>query len=100
MQRFKVFAAANGWSPRSDIYKEQRKIFITEAVRQSFRRNFGTDASSLAAWRAICIVVNVGVDVTTLPTVAACKQVCRFNLWIFTERISNIEIIDSRGSLC
>jgi len=79
MQLFTLFAASNGWSPKSKIYKQQRKIFISEAVRQSFRRNFGIDASSLAAWRSICSVVDVGVDVSTLTTVAACKQVCRFN---------------------
>lgn len=76
LDRFQLLAQTNNWDPDSDIYWDNRRQFIVDAIRDGFRRHFGTDETDVAAWRSICAVVEVKQDLETLQTVADCKKVC------------------------
>lgn len=81
LDNFKRLAIQEGWSKKSQTYKEQRRVFLAEAVEDAFLDNFGVNVSSLQAWQSLCQTIGVpeskeGEEVPQLTSISACQRVC------------------------
>lgn len=73
---FQRLALQEGWKKKSDIYKQERKAFYTEAVREEFLKAFGKNQRTLQAWRKLCVKVGVipESEINTLGSITDCKN--------------------------
>jgi hypothetical protein len=80
LENFRRLAIQEGWKKKSKTYKEQRRVFLAEAVEVGFLSTFGVNVSSLQAWQSLCKTIGVPEakegDVLPLTSISACKTVC------------------------
>jgi hypothetical protein len=81
LENFSLLAIQEGWKKKSKTYKENRRVFLAEAVEAGFLDKFGVNVNSLQAWQSLCQTIGVpesmeGEDIPTLTSIKACKQVC------------------------
>ena len=81
--RFADFARAKGLTKETKDaderkrYREERNKFVSKAVNKSFKKNFGKDEASLAAWQGLCRTVGLK-NMKGLADVEACRKVRGF----------------------
>jgi hypothetical protein len=81
LDNFKRLAIQEGWKKKSKTYKDERRVFLGEAVVDGFWDTFGGNVSSLQAWQSLCRTIGVptsreGEDLPQLTSISACQQVC------------------------
>jgi hypothetical protein len=79
LENFRRLASQKGWKKKSQVYKAERRAFLTKAVQAGFLDKFGVNVNSLQAWQSLCQTIGVpeskeGEDVPQLMNISACKQ--------------------------
>jgi len=79
VENFRRLAIQEGWKKKSKTYKENKRVFLAEAVEAGFLSTFGVNVSSLQAWQSLCETIGVpeakeGEDLPLLTSISACKK--------------------------
>ena len=79
LENFRHLAIQKGWKKKSQVYKVERRVFLTKAVQAGFLDKFGVNINSLQAWPSLCQMIGVpeskeGEDVPQLTSISACRQ--------------------------
>jgi len=79
LENFRRLAIHEGWKKKSNRYKEERRVFLAQAVELGFLDAFGGNVNSLQAWQSLCRTIGVpetkeGEEATLLTSITACKK--------------------------
>jgi len=79
LKNFRRLAIQKDWKKKSQVYKVERRAFLTKAVQAGFLDKFRVNINSLQAWQSLCQTIGVpeskeGEDVPQLTSISACKQ--------------------------
>ncbi|KAK7037255.1 hypothetical protein VNI00_011246 [Paramarasmius palmivorus] len=72
LEEFRALAISEGLKKKSKIYKERRRQFLAEHVRDGFIDSFGVNASSLENWKKL--LATIGIDgYSDFTSIKQCK---------------------------
>lgn len=102
---FRRLALQEGWSKKSNTYKEERRAYLAESVENRFLTAFGVNAGSLQAWQSLCRTIGVTesveggeVDLTSIRKCQALLKGIFVNLVDLVEAASAERVISKKFS--